>query len=419
MATSQGPDGPSATAQRPWSSGAPSRCPMRRGTVMTEVGRTLAPEPVASLQEYRDGGGGRALDIAQRMGGERLIDVVDESGLRARGGAGIPCGPKWRTVRSYGMGAAVAPSMVVNAAEGEPGSFKDRAILGRNPYLVLEGALLAAGAIGAEDVIFALKAKYVDVVGRVREAIDEARGAGWLEGVSVEVFEGPDEYLYGEETAMLEAIDGRPPFPRIAPPYRRGVHEVVDRVAGPEHLTASAAHIELAGPGDTAVGSPTLVNNVETLANVPGIVVEGPAWFRSIGTAESSGIAGLHRHGRHPAPRCRRGRDGHAAARGHRAHRRRTEPRPGDQGRAGRRRYPPADRGPARHAGQQRRPAGRRRDAGRRRVHRVRRPQRHRRRRRRGGSVPRRRVVRPVCAVQGGRLGAGRPVRTGPTLRGG
>ena len=104
---------------------------------------------------------------------------------------------------------------------------------------------------------------------------EEARGAGWLEGVSVEVFEGPDEYLYGEETALLEAIDGRPPFPRIAPPYRRGVHEVVDRVTGPEHLTASAAHIELAGPGDTAVGSPTLVNNVETLANVPGIVVEG------------------------------------------------------------------------------------------------------------------------------------------------
>jgi NADH:ubiquinone oxidoreductase subunit F (NADH-binding) len=256
---------------------------------MTEVCRTLAPQPVASLQEYQDSGGGRALDMAHRLGGAGLIDVVDESGLRARGGAGIPCGPKWRTVRSYGMGAAVAPSMVVNAAEGEPGSFKDRAILGRNPYLVLEGALLAARAIGAEDVIFALKAKYVDLVGRVREAIDEARGAGWLEGVSVEVFEGPDEYLYGEETAMLEAIDGRPPFPRIAPPYRRGVHEVVDRVTGPEHLTASAAHIELAGPGDTAVGSPTLVNNVETLANVPGIVVEGPAWFRSIGTPESPG----------------------------------------------------------------------------------------------------------------------------------
>ena len=256
---------------------------------MSEICRTLAPAPVADLQEYVQSGGGRALDMAHRMVGDRLIDIVDESGLRARGGAGIPCGPKWRTVRAYGTGAAAAPTTVVNAAEGEPGSFKDRAILGRNPYLVLEGALIAAEAVGARDVIFALKARYVDLAHRMREAIEEARAAGWLGEVTVEVFEGPDEYLYGEETAMLEAIDGRPPFPRIAPPYRRGVHEIVDRTAGPDHATASAAHIELAGPGRSAIGSPALVNNVETLANVPGIVVEGPAWFRAVGTAESPG----------------------------------------------------------------------------------------------------------------------------------
>jgi NADH:ubiquinone oxidoreductase subunit F (NADH-binding) len=256
---------------------------------MTAVTRTLAPTPLASLQEHLDGGGGRALEVAAMVGPEAVIDLVDAAGLRARGGAGIPCGPKWRTVRAYGAGATVAPSMVVNAAEGEPGSFKDRAILLRNPYLVLEGAVIAARAVGADDVIVALKGKYAQLRHRMDEAIAEARTAGWFDGITVEVFEGPDEYLYGEETAMLEAIDGRPPFPRIAPPYRRGVHEIVDRQVGPGHLSASAAHIELAGPGREAVGSPTLVNNVETLANVPGIVVEGPEWFRSIGTPDSPG----------------------------------------------------------------------------------------------------------------------------------
>ena len=112
---------------------------------------------------------------------------------------------------------------------------------------------------------------------------------GWLDGVELHVFEGPNEYLYGEETAMLEAIDGRPPFPRIAPPYRRGVHDVVDRAVGVDSPSTSAALVELAGPSRDAVGSPALVNNVETLANVPTIMVEGPAWFRSVGTRESPG----------------------------------------------------------------------------------------------------------------------------------
>ena len=256
---------------------------------MTAVTRTLAPAPLAGLQKYLDAGGGRALTVAAAVGPGAVIDLVEDAGLRARGGAGIPCGPKWRTVRAYGTGATVAPSMVVNAAEGEPGSFKDRAILLRDPYLVLEGAVIAAWAVGADDVIVALKGKYTELRRRLDGAIAETADAGWFDGLSITIFEGPDEYLYGEETAMLEAIDGRPPFPRIAPPYRRGVHEVVDRQVGPEHFSASAAHVELAGPGRDAVGSPTLVNNVETLANVPGIIAEGPEWFRSIGTPDSPG----------------------------------------------------------------------------------------------------------------------------------
>ena len=256
---------------------------------MSLISRTLAPAPLTSSQQYLQGGGGLSLRAARGMEPEAVIAKVEESGLRARGGAGIPCGPKWRTVRAYGTGSTVPASVVVNAAEGEPGSFKDRAILYRNPYLVLEGALIAAHAVGASDVIVAMKHTHGEVLRRTAAAIDEVRSVGWLDGVDVEIFEGPDEYLYGEETAMLEAIDGRPPFPRIAPPYRRGVHEIVDRVVGVESASASAAHVELAGPSRGAVGSPALVNNVETLANVPAIITEGPAWFRSIGTRESPG----------------------------------------------------------------------------------------------------------------------------------
>jgi NADH-quinone oxidoreductase subunit F len=256
---------------------------------VTLMSRTLSPVYVASLEQYVRDGGGRGLAAAREVEPDAVIDEVEESALRARGGAGIPCGPKWRTVRAYGTGAAAPPTVVVNAAEGEPGSFKDRAILLRNPYQVLEGALIAAHAVGASDVIIASKRAHADVRRRADEAIDEARLAGWLDGIDIWVFDGPDEYLYGEETAMLEAIDGRPPFPRIAPPYRRGVHEIVDRTVGAHSSGASAALVELAGPSREAIGSPALVNNVETLANVPAIVVEGSGWFRSVGTRESPG----------------------------------------------------------------------------------------------------------------------------------
>ena len=253
------------------------------------LNRIFPSAPITSLREYVNGGGGTGLAEARALEPGALIDMIEASGLRARGGAGQACGPKWRTVRGYADGAAVPPSVVVNAAEGEPGSFKDRAILYRNPYQVLEGALVAAHAVGARDVIVALKRIHTKNRRRVADAIDEAQAAGWLDGVDVAVFEGPSEYLYGEETAMLEAIDGRPPFPRIAPPYRHGVHEIFDRRKGAGSAGGSVARVQLAGQSRDAVGSPTLVNNVETLANVPGIVVEGAAWFRSVGTVESPG----------------------------------------------------------------------------------------------------------------------------------
>jgi NADH-quinone oxidoreductase subunit F len=259
---------------------------------MSLIPRTLSPTPITSLQEYLDRGGGRGLEIARGSAPEAVIAMVEESGLRARGGAGAPCGEKWRRVRAYGSGAVVPSSVIVNAAEGEPGSFKDRAILWRNPYQVIEGALIAATVVGAEDVIVAMKRMHTVVSRRTNTAIEELRAAGWLDGIDVRVFEGPNEYLYGEETAMLEAIDGRAPFPRIVPPHRHGIHEVGSRSSGVDEVDdvgASTVYVELAGPGAGSVGPPTLVNNVETLANVPAVVVEGPAWFRSVGTPESPG----------------------------------------------------------------------------------------------------------------------------------
>ena len=220
--------------------------PSRKGRVLMPLNRIFPSAPITSLREYVNGGGGTGLAEARALEPGALIDMIEASGLRARGGAGQACGPKWRTVRGYADGAAVPPSVVVNAAEGEPGSFKDRAILYRNPYLVLEGALVAAHAVGARDVIVALKRIHTKNRRRVADAIDEAQAAGWLDGVDVAVFEGPSEYLYGEETAMLEAIDGRPPFPRIAPPYRHGVHEIFDRRKGAGSAGGSVARVQLA-----------------------------------------------------------------------------------------------------------------------------------------------------------------------------
>jgi NADH-quinone oxidoreductase subunit F len=244
--------------------------------------RLLDAEPVTSLAAYLDGGGGEGLAAAARLGPAGTIDEIAASGLRGRGGAGFPSGRKWQTVAA--MASDDFPTtVVVNAAEGEPGSFKDRTLLRQNPFRVLEGALIGARAVGADLVVIALKTTFTHEVARVQQAIREAREHGWLDDVSVSVATGPSEYLFGEETALLEVVDGRPPFPRIAPPYRHGVDEFGD-VAG-----ESAARMELAAPDGLTEVPPTLVSNTETFANVPGVLAQGADWFRDYGTAESPG----------------------------------------------------------------------------------------------------------------------------------
>jgi NADH-quinone oxidoreductase subunit F len=254
---------------------------------MSLVHRVLFPSPIQSLDEYFARGGGEGLEAARKVDPETLISELEASGLRGRGGAGFPTGTKWRTVRANRADVEAA-TVVVNGAEGEPGTFKDRTILRNDPYQVVEGALIAARAVGATQVVVALKRSFHTEAERVQRAIDEMTSGGLVDGVDVSIFLGPGEYLYGEETALLETIDGRYPLPRIAPPFRRGVDEVVadrDDVASESGLSA---HVVMAGPEGSAA-APTLVDNVETLANVPRIIARGASWFRTEGTDKSPG----------------------------------------------------------------------------------------------------------------------------------
>ena len=274
----------------------------------SDLPRLLDAEPVPSLDAYREGGGGAGLEAAARLGPAAVIEELEASGLRGRGGGGFPTGTKWRTVAGNASPTNRA-TVVINAAEGEPGSFKDRTLVSRNPYRILEGALIAAQAVAAHRVIVAMKASFTGELARVRTAIRELEEAGWADNVTMEVLEGPEEYLFGEESALLEVVEGRPPFPRVAPPFRHGAEEVDIEDDGRARERqraarrwgvgaqpprqrgegdASAADVQMAGTSGTAA-APTLANNAETLANVPGILANGPAWFRQLGTAESPG----------------------------------------------------------------------------------------------------------------------------------
>ena len=255
---------------------------------MPVANRILDTEPVTSLGEYLQRGGGKGLAAARALGAPDTINEVTAAGVRGRGGGGFPTGLKWRTVAANASPLETS-TVVVNAAEGEPGSFKDRELLDRNPYRVLEGALIAAFAIGADEVVVGMKRTATRHIARVRAAITEVQASDLATGVTIDLVEGPPEYLLGEETALLEAIDGRYPFPRIAPPYRRGVDEIVETTADVTSESGLSAHVEMGGASPDADAPPTLVDNVETLAHVAVALGEGADWFREVGTDESPG----------------------------------------------------------------------------------------------------------------------------------
>jgi NADH:ubiquinone oxidoreductase subunit F (NADH-binding) len=217
---------------------------------------------VPSLDAYVEGGGGQGLAAALRKAPEEVIEQIRRSGLRGRGGAGFPTGIKWRTVRED---PCPTKYVVCNAAEGEPGTFKDRWLLRMNPYQVLEGLGIAAHAVGAKRAYIGIKAGFQEEVERLRRAMEDMAARDLLGPVPVELVPGPDEYLFGEEKALLEVIEGNDPLPRVVPPWMEGLFRE---------------------PGSP---NPTAVNNVETLANVPHILREGADWFRTLGTEDSPG----------------------------------------------------------------------------------------------------------------------------------
>jgi NADH-quinone oxidoreductase subunit F len=219
--------------------------------------------PYRSYAQYLADAGAPLASVIDRAP-EALTEELRRSGLRGRGGAGFPTGIKWESLRTH---ACPTRYVVCNAAEGEPATFKDRFLLRKNPYATLEGMRIAAHVVGAKEGYIVLKASSVKELGRVRAALDELTAAGVMNGFSLKIVEGPEEYLLGEEKALLNVIEGEGPLPRPAdePPYETGL---------------------FAHPGSP---NPALVNNAETYAHVPSIVRLGAESFRSLGTSDTPG----------------------------------------------------------------------------------------------------------------------------------
>jgi NADH-quinone oxidoreductase subunit F len=248
----------------------------------------LPVSPLSSVDDYRAFGGGRGLARAQELGPEQTIQEISLSGLRGRGGAGFRTGRKWDTL--YNASGTIK-YVVCNAAEGEPGTFKDRTLLRTNPYQVIEGVAVAALTIGAREAFICVKAKFELEVASVTKAVAEMEAAGLIGDLTVTVVQGPDEYLYGEEKAMLEVIEGKAPLPRLLQPWERGLFAVMPQMGWESTPPDPAAPIEGIDPevAAQAEANPTLVNNAETLANIVPILTRGAEWHRSQGTAESPG----------------------------------------------------------------------------------------------------------------------------------
>jgi len=216
----------------------------------------IDPKRIAS---YVARDGFKALAKARQLGPDAVINEVKASGLRGRGGAGFPVGLKWE-------GARKAPGdvkyVICNADEGEVGTFKDRYILERDPFTLVEGITIAGYAIGAKTAFVYLRAEYHFLFDLLNSAIAQAKDAGYLNSFNIEVREGAGAYICGEESGLMESIEGKRGEARYRPPF--------PTTAG---LWAK----------------PTIINNVETLMNIPQIMLNGAAWFSQMGTEKSKG----------------------------------------------------------------------------------------------------------------------------------
>jgi NADH-quinone oxidoreductase subunit F len=222
---------------------------------------------INKIDVYKQYGGFRALEQAVQMKPTEVTDVVKNSGLRGRGGAGFPTGMKWAFMDNNNWPHYV----VANADESEPGTFKDREIMEGNPFQFLEGVAIASYAVGANAAYIYLRGEFWQVAAFLDEKIEEMEEAGYLgeklfgTDYSLKIYThlGAGAYICGEETALLESLEGKRGQPRIRPPFP---------------------------PSFGLYGKPTVVNNVETLTNVPMILANGADWYKSMGTADSAGV---------------------------------------------------------------------------------------------------------------------------------
>ena len=223
---------------------------------------------IGQMEVYRAHGGYEALKKAlNQYQPEELVDLVKKSGLRGRGGAGFPTGVKWGFLPKDGR----PRYLVVNSDEAEPGTFKDRELIEKNPHQLIEGMIISSYAIGAKEAYIYCRGEFLEGYEQLTRAVKEAHQAGFLgenilgSGFSLNLFvyRGAGAYICGEESALLESLEGRRGNPRLKPPF--------PAVAG-------------------LYGMPTIVNNVETIANLPPIVTYGAEWYTSMGTEKSPGL---------------------------------------------------------------------------------------------------------------------------------
>lgn len=220
----------------------------------------------------------QALAAARELGPDRVVDELEASGLTGRGGAGFPAHIKWRAVQGQ---AETERYVVLNADEGEPGTFKDREVILKRPHLVIEGLAIAAFALAAREIYIYVRGEFGRVKQALMAALDEARQRGVLdEGVGWHFHDGHGAYICGEETALLEALEGRRGMPRMKPPF----------------------------PVEYGFrGKPTLIQNVESIACVPAILNRGGTWFQEVGRTQPGSklycMSGhVHRPGVYEAP---------------------------------------------------------------------------------------------------------------------
>ncbi|MBI4351338.1 MAG: NADH-quinone oxidoreductase subunit NuoF [Elusimicrobia bacterium] len=227
----------------------------------------LLKDNVAEIEAYFAAGGYKPLKKALGLKPAEVIDEVKKSNLRGRGGAGFPCGLKWSFIPRDLEGPRY---LVCNADEGEPGTFKDRELMLRNPHALLEGMAIAGYAIGAGHGYIYIRGEFAAETGVLDKAIAAARAKGFIgknilgSGFNFEIFthRGAGAYICGEETALLESLEGFTGQPRLKPPF--------PAIKG-------------------LFGSPTVINNVETLAAVPSIIEKGGDWYAAIGSGKSAG----------------------------------------------------------------------------------------------------------------------------------